>query len=124
MSARGRPHDLPQEAHRSRPAAGGDQQGGGAGEVDTARASVYSASVVGAREPWRRVADGFCQPFPRLAQLMGEAEADVLAYLAFPPKHWRQLWSNNPLERLNREIKRRTTWRRISPPKRASAVLF
>lgn len=64
--------------------------------------------MVGAREPWRRVADGFCQPFPRLAQLMGEAEPDVLAYLAFPPKHWRQLWSNNPLERLNREIKRRT----------------
>ncbi len=39
---------------------------------------------------------------------MDEAEADVLAYLAFPPEHWRQIWSNNPLERLNREIKRRT----------------
>jgi putative transposase len=32
----------------------------------------------------------------------------VLAYLAFPPEHWRQIWSNNPLERLNKEIKRRT----------------
>ena len=33
---------------------------------------------------------------------------DVLAYLAFPREHWRQIWSNNPLERLNREVKRRT----------------
>jgi transposase-like protein len=39
---------------------------------------------------------------------MDEAEADVLAYLAFPPEHWLQLWSTNPLERLNREVKRRT----------------
>ena len=40
--------------------------------------------------------------------LMDEAEADVLAYLAFPREHWRQIWSNNPLERLNKEVKRRT----------------
>ena len=33
---------------------------------------------------------------------------EVLAYLAFPPEHWRQIWSNNPLERLNPEVKRRT----------------
>jgi transposase-like protein len=39
---------------------------------------------------------------------MDDAEADVLAYLAFPPQHWRQVWSNNPLERLNKEVKRRT----------------
>jgi putative transposase len=39
---------------------------------------------------------------------MDSAEADVLAYLAFPPEHWRQIWSNNPPERLNREVKRRT----------------
>jgi transposase-like protein len=31
---------------------------------------------------------------------MGSAEADVLAYLTFPPVHWRQIWSNNPLERV------------------------
>jgi transposase-like protein len=43
-----------------------------------------------------------------LAERMDEAEADVLAYLAFPAEHWRQIWSNNPLERLNREVKRRT----------------
>ena len=64
--------------------------------------------VASAREAWRRVADGFRGKWPRLARLLDEAEADVLAYLAFPPEHWRQIWSNNPLERLNREIKRRT----------------
>jgi len=61
-----------------------------------------------AREQWRRVADSFRGRFPRLAELMDEAEADVLAYATFPVEHWRQIWSNNPLERLNKEIKRRT----------------
>ena len=61
-----------------------------------------------AREQWRKVADGFRTRYPRLADLLDEAEADVLAYLAFPREHWRQIWSNNPLERLNKEIKRRT----------------
>jgi len=44
----------------------------------------------------------------RLGELLDEAEEDVLAYLVFPTAHWRQIWSNNPLERLNKEIKRRT----------------
>jgi len=39
---------------------------------------------------------------------MEEAEEEVLAYLAFPPEHWRQLWSTNPLEWLNWEVERRT----------------
>jgi len=61
-----------------------------------------------AREQWRKVADGFRPRYSRLAELLDDAEADVLAYLAFPREHWRQIWSNNPLERLNKEIKRRT----------------
>lgn len=61
-----------------------------------------------AREQWRRVADGFRAKWPRLAKLLDGAEADVLAYLAFPPEHWRQIWSTNPLERLNKEVKRRS----------------
>ncbi len=62
----------------------------------------------GGREQWRKVADGLRARFPRAAALLDEAEDDVLAYLAFPREHWRQIWSNNPLERLNKEVKRRT----------------
>src|SRR5215211_1636514 len=74
----------------------------------TIRTVFVQPDAASAREQWRRVADGFRPRYPRLAELLDEAEADVLAYLAFPPEHWRQVWSNNPLERLNKEVKRRT----------------
>jgi putative transposase len=61
-----------------------------------------------ARQQWRRVSDGFRHRFPRLSELMEEAEEDVLAYAAFPQEHWQKIWSNNPLERVNKEVKRRT----------------
>jgi transposase-like protein len=61
-----------------------------------------------ARQTWRQVADGFRARYPKLAALLDDAESDALAYLAFPSEHWRQIWSNNPLERVNREVKRRT----------------
>jgi putative transposase len=71
--------------------------------------TVFAQPDAGAaREQWRRVADMFRARFGRLAELLDTAEADVLAYLAFPAGHWRQVWSNNPLERLNKEVKRRT----------------
>ncbi|MBF6558522.1 MAG: IS256 family transposase [Acidimicrobiales bacterium] len=74
----------------------------------TIRTVFAQPDAPSAREQWRRVADGFRGRYPKLAERMDEAEADVLAYLAFPPDHGRQIWSNNPLERLNREVKRRT----------------
>ncbi len=74
----------------------------------TIRTAFAQPDAPAAREQWRRVADGFRDRFPRLAVLLDEAEADVLAYLAFPPEHWRKIWSNNPLERVNKEVKRRT----------------
>jgi putative transposase len=46
--------------------------------------------------------------FPEAAALLSDAADDVLAFTGFPPTHWRQIWSNNPLERLNKEIRRRT----------------
>lgn len=45
---------------------------------------------------------------PKVAQMLQDARPDVLAFCGFPPKHWRQIWSTNPIERLNKEIKRRT----------------
>jgi len=74
----------------------------------TIRTVFVQPDAASAHEQWRRVADSFRTRYPRLSLLLDDAEADVLAYLAFPREHWRQIWSNNPLERLNREIKRRT----------------
>ena len=74
----------------------------------TVRTVFAQPDATSAREQWRAVADRFRPSFPRVADLMDEAEPDVLAYLAFPREHWRQIWSNNPLERLNKEVKRRT----------------
>jgi transposase-like protein len=61
-----------------------------------------------AREQWLRVSEGFRARFARLSELMEEAEEDVLSYTAFPQEHWQKIWSNNPLERVNKEVKRRT----------------
>ena len=61
-----------------------------------------------AKGQWRRVADQLRPKVPKLARLMDEAEADVLAYMTFPAAHRTKLHSTNPLERLNGEIKRRT----------------
>jgi transposase-like protein len=74
----------------------------------TIRTAFAQPDVTATREQWRRVAESFRTRFPRLATLLDEAEEDVLAYLGFPSEHWRQIWSNNPLERLNKEVKRRT----------------
>ena len=57
---------------------------------------------------WRAVADQLRGKFPKLAELMDQAEADVLAFMSFPKAHRVQIHSTNPLERLNAEIKRRT----------------
>src|SRR6059036_271677 len=59
-------------------------------------------------EQYRRIVDQLETRFPEAAALLEEAAADLLAFSAFPKEHWRQLWSNNSLERLNKEIRRRT----------------
>jgi transposase-like protein len=61
-----------------------------------------------ARKQWRQVADQARPRVPKLAALMDDAEADVLAYMGFPAQHRAKLHSTNPLERLNGEIKRRS----------------
>ena len=74
----------------------------------TIRTVFAQPDAQSAREQWRRVSEGFRSRFSRLAELMEEAEEDVLSYAAFPTEHWQKAWSNNPLERLNKEVKRRT----------------
>jgi transposase-like protein len=80
----------------------------GAMVAATIRTVFAQPDAASAREQWRRVADGFRPHYPRLAALLDDAEDEVLASVVFPREHWRQIWSNNPLERLNKEVKRRT----------------
>ena len=54
-----------------------------------------------------RVVEQLREPFPQVAELLADAAPDILACTAFPVAHWQKLWSNNPQERLNREIRRR-----------------
>jgi transposase-like protein len=59
-------------------------------------------------EQHARIVDQLTARFPEAAALLDEAGPDLLAFTGFPKEHWRQLWSNNSLERLNKEIRRRT----------------
>jgi putative transposase len=54
------------------------------------------------------VADMLAEQFPAVAELLRDAKADLTAFADFPLAHWRKIWSTNPLERLNREVKRRS----------------
>ena len=61
-----------------------------------------------AKAQWRQVADQLRPRVPKLAAFLDAAETDVLAYMTFPKDHRTKIHSNNPIERLNGEIKRRT----------------
>ena len=93
--------------------------------VSAAFRSIFAlgtAAEVEAR--WDEVTDTLAQRFPKAAESMLAARTDVLAFAAFPVAHWRKIWSNNPLERLNKEVKRRSNVVGIFPNDAAAIRLI
>jgi len=82
-------------------------------QPDRQAAGQQLAEVVGKLRP----------RWPKAAQLLEDAEDDILAYMAFPPEHWTRLYSTNPLERLNKEVRRRTNVVGIFPDDNAAIRL-
>ena len=59
-------------------------------------------------EQFETIAIMLGRQLPKVEQMMRTAREDLLAFTGFPQPHWRKVWSTNPLERLNKEVKRRT----------------
>ena len=71
--------------------------------------TIFAQPDAGAvREQFDRIVATLDGQFPEVATMLTDAKEDLLAFSAFPEAHWRKVWSTNPLERLHREIKRRT----------------
>jgi putative transposase len=90
------------------------------GLVGTLVRSIFAQPT--SKEVWaqhERVVAELGHRFPAAAEMLGDAAEDVLAFTAFPQSVWRQIWSNNPQERLNREIRRRTNVVGIFPNREA-----
>jgi transposase-like protein len=73
---------------------------------------------------WDEVAATLTERFPKATESMTGARTDVLAFATFPRSHWRKIWSNNPLERLNKEVKRRSNVVGIFPNDAAAIRLI
>ncbi len=73
---------------------------------------------------YKHVIDALRDPFPEIARMLIDAEPDLTAFAAFPREHWTKIWSNNPIERLNREIKRRADVVQVFPDSESARPLI
>ncbi len=85
----------------------------------TVRTIYEQSSAAEVQAQHDRVVEQLAERFPEAAALLADAGPEILAFTAFPVQHWRQVWSNNPLERLNKEIRRRTNVVGIFPNRAA-----
>ena len=93
--------------------------------VAAAVRSIFAqADVSEVMSQHQRVVEQLEGRFPQAAHLLAEAKEDILAFRHFPKEHWRQIWSNNPQERLIREIRRRTDVVSIFPNREAVTRLI
>lgn len=89
----------------------------------TIRTVFAQPDLESARKQLKVVATELSKRFPKVQELLLKAGEEVLAYMSFPSEHWRQLHSTNPLERLNREIKRRSDVVGIFPTRNSALRL-
>ena len=85
----------------------------------TVRTIYQQPSAAEVHAQHARVVEQLETRFPEAAAMLSKAAAEILAFAAFPVVHWRQIWSNNPQERLNKEIRRRTNVVGIFPNRAA-----
>ena len=89
----------------------------GSGEMVAATIRTIFAQTTGeaVRAQLNVVADMLGRQFPQVKRMLLDAAVDITAFADFPPAHWKKIWSTNPLERLNREIKRRADVVQVFP---------
>ena len=102
------------------------------GSAEMVAAAIRTASAQPAADMVRNQLDVIAtmlrRQFPTVEAMLRDGADDITAFAAFPPAHWKKVWSTNPLERLNKEIKRRTDVVGVFPnppslPRLAGAVL-
>jgi len=89
----------------------------GSGEMVAATIRTIFAQTTGeqVRTQLNVVVDMLGRQFPQVKTMLLDAATDITAFADFPPAHWKKIWSTNPLERLNREIKRRADVVQVFP---------